>query len=88
MEQIQTMQVVPAYEQAPCNYSDSEWLRPRQVVAQYNFGRTFLFSLIAEGVIRSVSLKKRGGVRGIRLISRASLDGYLASLVDQKEVRS
>jgi len=70
------------------NPNPSEWLRVKNVAAMYNIGRTTVFSLIRSGDIRSVSLKKRGNLRGIRLIEKTSIDEYLASLAATAEAQS
>jgi hypothetical protein len=62
------------------NQNHPDWMRVRQVVANYGIGRSTVFSLLKEGKIKSVNLTKRGNIRGIRLISRISLDQYLESL--------
>jgi hypothetical protein len=73
--------------QAPGHQDHDDWLRVRQVVAHYNVGRSFVYTLLRDGVLKSVSLKRRGCIRGIRLISRASFEDYLSGLVlAQKEV--
>ena len=41
--------------------------------------RAVLYRILAEGKIRSSSLRSRGALRGIRLIDRASLDAYVES---------
>ena len=48
----------------------------------FGIGRTKLFELIADQKIKSVSLRKRGQVRGPRLISYDSLNSYLNSLAE------
>jgi excisionase family DNA binding protein len=74
---------------APGHPHDDDWIRVRQVVAHYNISRTTVYDLLQQGVLRSVSLRKRGNIRGIRLISKAALDGYLAQLAaNQTEVCS
>ena len=70
----------PTHTSAAITSNPSAWLRVPDVVAIYRIGRTTVFSLIRSGIIRSVSLKKKGNIRGIRLISRASFDEYLEAL--------
>jgi len=78
-----------ASQLAPGNQRHDEWIRVRQVVAQFNISRTTVYSLLQQGVLRSVCLRKRGNIRGIRLISRLALNEHLENLAgDQKEVRS
>ena len=59
-----------------------EWLRIDDVVRLYNIGRSSLYELISEGKIKSASIKKRGNIRGIRLISVASIEAFLESLAE------
>jgi len=42
-------------------------------------GRTSLYSLIGQGKIRTINLRKPGAIRGRRLIHLASLREYLLS---------
>lgn len=46
----------------------------------FNLPRSTLYNLVAEGQIRSVSLRKRGNKRGRRLFDCASIRDYLKSL--------
>jgi hypothetical protein len=48
--------------------------------ALFNLPRSSLYLLVAEGKIRSVSLRKRGNKRGRRLFDCASIREYLRSL--------
>ncbi len=48
--------------------------------ALFNLPRSTLYSLVSEGLIRSVSLKKPDGKRGRRLFDCASIRAYLNSL--------
>lgn len=43
--------------------------------------RTSLVELVDKGVVKAVKLRKRGSLRGITLLVRESLLGYLHSLV-------
>ncbi len=56
-----------------------EWLRPADVRARYGLGRSFLYELIAEGKVRSVSLRRNGRATGCRLISARSLENWIES---------
>jgi|GEM_PF-1086380 len=69
-------------------YVKPEWVRPSQATKVFGIGRTKLYELIAEGKIKSVSLKKRGTARGTRLISYDSLVDFVESHVDGGEVVS
>ncbi|MBK1854988.1 helix-turn-helix domain-containing protein [Verrucomicrobiaceae bacterium 5K15] len=56
-----------------------EWLRIPQATQVFGIGRSKLYELIAEGKIKSVSLRKRGQTSGTRLISYDSLADYIES---------
>ena len=59
-----------------------EWFRIADATRFYGIGRSSLYELIGAGKIKSVVLCKKGNSRGIRLLSSASLDALLASLVE------
>ncbi len=59
-----------------------EWLRIPAAVGYSGIGRSSLYSLIGENKIRSAVVKKRGNVKGIRVVSVASIDDYLNGLAD------
>lgn len=61
-------------EQAP------DWLRVSEAVKRYALSRSLIYELIKTGAIKSVCLRKRHNVRGVRLISRASFDEFLENL--------
>jgi len=54
-----------------------EWLRVPEAVRVFGLCRSAIYILIAEGAIRSTALRKRGAIRGIRLISYDSLADYV-----------
>ena len=58
-----------------------EWLRVDQAIHVYGLSRSMLYELMAAGTIKSAVLKKRGNIRGIRLLSSGSLDAYLEGAV-------
>jgi hypothetical protein len=60
----------------------SGWLR----MSDLPFGRTLARRLIEEGFVLSVVVGKPGAKRGVRLISKASLDSYLQGLAKPREV--
>ncbi|MCB1098503.1 MAG: helix-turn-helix domain-containing protein [Verrucomicrobiae bacterium] len=62
-----------------------EWLRIPEAIKRFGMSRTKLYELISEGDIRSVSLRKRGQIRGTRLISYDSMCDYLNELADQQK---
>jgi hypothetical protein len=71
-----------------------EWLRlpqPGAKLSGYGLTRGTLNELILpcesngyKPLVRSLVIKKRGAIRGIRLIHRPSLDAYLSRLADEQ----
>lgn len=57
-----------------------KWLRLPEASRLFGPSRSKLYELIRAGKIRSVSLREEGQTKGTRLISYASLAGYLESL--------
>jgi len=70
-----------------CNLNENnkpEWGRIPDVIRLFGIKRTHLFQLIAEGKIKSVSLRKRGNARGIRIISCDSVRTMLETLASEE----
>jgi hypothetical protein len=65
--------------------SELEYLRPAQVPRRYPFSRSTLYELLGAGKIKSISVRKPGSVRGIRLVSVASIEAFLAKLVAEQK---
>jgi len=65
-----------------------EWLRIKEAVAYSRLSKTKLFDLIKRGLIKSVSLKERGMVRGSRIVSGDSLRAFLEKHASGGEVSS
>lgn len=64
------------------------WLRIPAAVKYSGINRNRLFKLIAQGAIKTASLKEhRGAKRGLRLIDRISLDLFLETLSKPLEER-
>jgi hypothetical protein len=62
------------------------WLRIGAAVKYSGINRSRLFKLIAEGAVRTASLKERQGAkRGLRLVDRFSLDLFLETLAKPVE---
>lgn len=57
-----------------------EWERIQGIERRFGLKRTILYGLISSRAIKSVSLRRRGNVRGIRLIATESVRVYLESL--------
>jgi hypothetical protein len=64
--------------------SDLVYLRPGQVPRRYPISRSLLYELLGSGKIKSISLRKPGGVRGIRLIPVDNIECYLAKLAAEQ----
>jgi excisionase family DNA binding protein len=62
-----------------------EYLRPAAACRVFSLGRSKLYELLAEGKLKSVSMRKRGQRHGTRLISYDSLKNYLESLAEGGE---
>ena len=59
-----------------------EWVRLPAAVEYSGIGRSSLYQRIASGEIRSALIRKPGNVRGIRVVSVASLDAFVARMAD------
>ena len=58
------------------------WLRVADAVRVSGIGRSLIYQHIKAGRIRSICLRGRDKVRGIRLINAKSLDDFIASFDD------
>lgn len=65
-----------------------EWLRPKDIPKYFGIGRSKIYELIAEGKVKSVSLRKRGQQHATRLVSYDSVTAYLESLAEGGELLS
>jgi hypothetical protein len=66
---------------------EPRWLKVGAAVRYSGISRAVLYRILAEGKIRSSSLRSRGALRGIRLIDRASLDAYIESFATKSGER-
>lgn len=60
-----------------------EWIRmprPGQNCPHSGLSRAYLYKLAADGRIKTLALRESGKKRGVRLVSYASLIGYLERL--------
>lgn len=58
---------------------EPEFLRPADVFERYRIKRGMLYRLLDSGKVRSVVLRDRGKVRGVRLIVHDSLRAWILS---------
>lgn len=56
-----------------------EWLRISEAVQYSRLSKPTLYGLINRGLIKSVSLRERGQIKGTRLVSFDSLRAFLES---------
>jgi hypothetical protein len=59
--------------------ADAEFLDFAALQKQFHIGRSLAYSLLADGSIHSVCLRRRGKIKGKRLISADSVRQFLAS---------
>lgn len=57
--------------------STPEWLRVPAACHRFSVSRSWLYERITAGDIKTASLRKRGSIRGIRLVSRDSLAAFI-----------
>ena len=55
-------------------------MRVRQTARCFSIGRSTLYKLLNKGLVKSVSIKNLGALRGIRLINADSVRNYLDNL--------
>jgi predicted DNA-binding transcriptional regulator AlpA len=55
-----------------------EWVRPNQVPKLFGFGRSFIYDRLKDRSWDSVSIKKPGSRRSVRLINAQSIRAYIA----------
>jgi len=63
----------------PSTAVDAEFVDFRGLEARYGIRRSLAYVLISEGAIRSVCLRRRGQIKGKRLIDVASVRNFLAA---------
>lgn len=83
MHQIPSAFTTGAAQVAAGTSTKPEWLRVPEAVRLFGICRSSLYELIAENKIRSTCLRKRGAVRGIRLISYDSLAAYIENSANE-----
>jgi hypothetical protein len=65
--------------------SDAEFVDAPGLQARFGIKRSLAYTLLAEGAIRGVSLRRGGLLRGKRLFDVASVRSYLKSLMHGAE---
>lgn len=64
--------------------TDAEFLDARGVEARFGIKRSLAYTLLGEGLIRGVSLRRRGQTKGKRLFCVSSIRTYLGSQMEQQ----
>ena len=59
-------------------YPGRRYAQPGAVVRDYGIGRSTLFKLLHDEVIRSTVIRKKGSKKAIRLIDLVSLEEFLS----------
>jgi predicted site-specific integrase-resolvase len=59
--------------------ADVEWMRAKQILAQFGIGRSTLYRLAAEGRIESKLIKTANASKGTRVFSIQSIRALLAN---------
>ena len=57
------------------------WLGVQAAVGYSSISRARLYTLMAEGQIKSASVRAKGTTRGHRVIDRRSIDAFLEALI-------
>jgi hypothetical protein len=65
--------------------ADLAYLRPDQVPRRFPFSKALVYHLLNSGDIKSILIHKPGSVRGIRLVSVASIEAWLARLAKEQQ---
>jgi hypothetical protein len=73
----------PVLARKPQNL-EREFCRVNDLAKPFGIRRGTAYNLLAAGKIKSVELRRRGCVRGVRLISVPSVREYLASLLKEQ----
>ena len=60
-----------------------KWLRVPKAVKYSGLSRSLLYEKITAHEIDSICIRKRGAIRGVRLVSVASIDAFLESHADR-----
>jgi hypothetical protein len=64
--------------------TDAEFVDATGLQGLFSIKRSLAYSLLADGLIKGVSLRRRGRLRGKRLFDVASVRAYLATQMEAK----
>ena len=85
MQILHPKQTVPQPEAETYHANNQpEWARIPDIIRVFGIKRTRLFALLAEGQIKSVNLRRRNCVRGVRLINCDSVRALLETLANKE----
>ena len=68
-----------------CGAVKPEWLRIPDAIRFSGLGRSSLYELMKKGKVKSVCLRKRNCIRGIRLVNAESLNAFIESFANGGE---
>jgi len=74
----------PSEAAAKASQLDPEFCDVRGLDRLFGIKRSLAYTLLAEGLIKSVSLRRRGHIRGKRLFIVASVRAYLQKQMDNQ----
>ena len=82
--------MTPTLTTAPVTEVDAsgveiEWARHWSVTRTHGLSRGMLYALEKEGLIKGVSLRRKGQRHGVKLWSMPSIAGYLNALMQEQE---
>ncbi len=87
-----TKSALTAQANEPCSQSTNslpkEWLRIKEACEYSRLSKPKLYELLNRGLIKSVSLRERGQIKGTRLVSYDSLRTFLESRATGGDARA
>lgn len=78
------MHTNPALSDASTPLTTPEWVRVPVALRGSGWSRSYLYEKIASGEIRSACVRRKGAMRGIRLIHYPSLLEFIESFVGKE----
>jgi hypothetical protein len=82
------MDTAPHAAGNPNSSIPQDWLRVAEACAYCRVSKPKLYDLLNRGLVKSVSLKERGQIKGTRLVSFHSLKAFLESRASGGEQKS